>query len=68
MQIATTNQKTKSMREPSFEAFVGSQGTKRAIPVAPAPTSKPIVTSRTIDPLRTVAETTVVSEPLRPGT
>ncbi|TMK77589.1 MAG: hypothetical protein E6G45_09485 [Actinobacteria bacterium] len=58
MQIATVNQTTKSIRPPSFDASVGSQWMKSATAVAPAPTSKPIVTSRTIDPLRTVTEPT----------
>ena len=36
MQIATVNQKTKSIRSPSFESLSGSQGMKIATAVATA--------------------------------
>jgi hypothetical protein len=53
MQMATTTQKTKSIRSASFEYAGGSQGTKIATAVAAAAASRAITTSRTIAPLRT---------------
>src|ERR1700741_4233483 len=58
MQIAVTNQKTKSIRPACLLAACGSQGTRSATAVAPAPPTTPIATSWTIDPLRTAGETT----------
>src|ERR1700751_1059446 len=58
MQIAVTNQKTKSIRPACLLAACGSQGTRSATAVAPAPHTTPIATSWTIDPLRTASETT----------
>src|SRR5438034_2535746 len=58
MQIAVTNQKTKSIRPACLLAGSGSQGTNSAAAVAAAPNTIPIATSWTIDPLRTGAETT----------
>src|SRR5436305_4316595 len=55
MQITVTNQKTKSIRSPSFEADFGSQGTKKATANATAAAASPTATRRTSTPLRTVA-------------
>src|SRR2546430_17388641 len=58
MQIAVTNQKTKSIRPACLLAGSGSQGTNSAAAVAAAQNMIPIATSWAIDPLRTGAETT----------
>src|SRR3954447_12782257 len=58
MQIAVTNQKTKSIRSACSLAGSGSHGISKATAAAPAPNSIPRTTSWTIDPLRTGAETT----------
>src|SRR3989442_14936800 len=53
MQIAVTNQKTKSMRPASRDAEVGSQSGMSATADATAPARTPITISWTIEPLRT---------------
>src|SRR3954453_12239869 len=53
MQIAVTNQKTKSIRSACSLAGSGSHGISSATAAAPAPNSIPSTTSWTIDPLRT---------------
>ena len=58
MQIAMTNQKTKSIRVPSFDSLSGSQGMNSATAVATAAAKSPIATSLTIAPLRTGTEPT----------
>src|SRR6186713_331290 len=58
MQIAVTNQKTKSIRSACSLAGSGSHGISKATAAAPAPNSIPSTTSWTIDPLRTEGETT----------
>src|SRR5437764_10625772 len=58
MQIAVTNQKTKSIRAACLLAGSGRQGTSSAGAAAPAPNTTPIATSWTTDPLRTEGETT----------
>ena len=55
MQITVTNQKTKSIRSASFEAGVGSQGTKNATANVTAAAARPTATTRTSTPLRTIA-------------
>src|SRR3954453_21476041 len=55
MQIAVTNQKTKSIRSASFEAGVGSHGTKKATANVTAAAARPTATTRTSTPLRTIA-------------
>src|SRR2546430_15937799 len=55
MEIAVTNQKTKSIRSACFDAGVGSQGTKRATARVTAATASPTATKRTSTPLRTIA-------------
>src|SRR4051812_44067863 len=55
MQIAVTNQKTKSIRPACSLAECGSHGIRSATRAAPAPQATPIATSWTIDPLRTAA-------------
>src|SRR4029453_15936234 len=55
MQIAVTNQKTKSIRSASFEAGVGSHGTRSATATATAAAANPTATTRTSTPLRTAA-------------
>src|ERR671910_2642571 len=58
MQIAVTNQKTKSIRSASFDDWSGSQGTKIATAVASAANTSE--TRRTLirDPARTAREPT----------
>src|SRR5256885_9271281 len=58
MQIAVTNQKTKSIRPACLLAACGNQGIRSATAVSPALHATPIATSWTIDPLRTAGETT----------
>jgi len=58
MQIAVTNQKTKSIRSACSLAGRGSQVMKSATAEATAPNTAPSATSWTIDPLRTAPETT----------
>src|SRR5436190_6998470 len=67
MQIAVTNQKTKSIRPACLLAGSGSQGMSRAAAAAAAPNTIPIATSWTIDPLRTGVETTRRRSPLAEG-
>src|SRR6476619_7867348 len=55
MEIAVTNQTTKSIRSACFDAGVGSQGTKRATASVTAATASPTATKRTSTPLRTLA-------------
>src|SRR3954469_9517492 len=57
MQIAVTNQKTKSIRSACSLAGWGSQVMKSATAVATAPNTAPSATSWTIDPLRTAPAT-----------
>src|SRR6266496_3139857 len=54
IEIAVTNQKTKSIRPACSLAPCGSQGIRSATAAAPAPKTAPIATSWTTDPLRTV--------------
>src|SRR5215210_7253314 len=61
MQITVTNQKTKPIRSACSLAECGSHGITQATAPAAAPNTIPRITSWTIDPLRTGAETT------RPG-
>ena len=58
IEIAVTNQKTKSIRPACRLAGLGSHGMTSATTVAPAPTTIPMATSWATDPLRTDAETT----------
>ena len=58
MQIAVTNQNTKSIRSPSLEAFSGSQGMKIATAVAAAASSRATSRTRMSDPARTGREPT----------
>src|SRR5205814_5309363 len=67
MQIAVTNQKTKSIRPACLLAGSGSHGMNSAAAAAAAPNTIPIATSWTIDPLRTEAETTGRRRPLAEG-
>ena len=52
MQIAITNQKTKSMRPASREASLGSHVGTSATAVATPPAISPIPKSATMEPLR----------------
>jgi hypothetical protein len=52
MQIAITNQKTKSMRPASREASLGSHVGTSATAVATPPAINPIPKSATMEPLR----------------
>jgi hypothetical protein len=56
--MATTIQKTTSIRSASFESAAGSQWIRMATAVAAAAASKAIVMTRTIAPLRTANEPT----------
>src|SRR5262245_62157243 len=56
MQIAITNQKTKSMRTASCEAATGSQVGTSATAAATAPAISPIPKSAKMEPLRIQAE------------
>src|SRR5215207_5006869 len=58
MQIAVTNQKTKSIRSASFDDCSGSQGTKIATAVASAANTRETRRTLISDPARTAREPT----------
>src|SRR6266496_382174 len=62
IEIAVTNQKTKSIRPACSLAPCGSQGIRSATAAAPAPKTAPIATSWTTDPLGPVEEPLGLSE------